>query len=226
MPAALVGIISVAVAGFVEVGANCRVIWHWICGASVAQVFVTMVNAGDPVIVGVLIVTGFAVVFCTKTARPRVLPTCVFANAAGFGDIEILPLTPVPVIGTLIVPAASVWMLSVDVNGPVAAGWKRTVNVHDVCPPCPDAFNVAGHVPPTIANDTASPTRLAALTCTGPTPVLLNVTVNVRVAPSCVSWNGRLVGCGVTLAATPVPVRVTVCGLPDASLTIDTLPFR
>src|SRR5262245_9949265 len=117
-------------------------------------------------------------------------------------------------------------MLRVDVNGPPVAGWKRTMTVQDVCPPCPDAFNVAGHDPPTMANETASPIRLAAFTCTGPTPVLVNVTVNVRVAPTCVSWNTRLVGCGVMLAATPAPVSVTLCGLPTALLTIDTLPFR
>ena len=185
-----------------------------------------MVNDGDPAIVGALTVTGFAVVFWTKTATIRVLPTWVFANAAGFGDIEMLPITPVPVMGTLIVPAASVGTLNVDVNGPAAAGWKRTTDVHDVCPPCPAALNVAGHDPPTIANETASPTRLGAFTCTGPTPVFVSVTVNVRLAPTCVSWNASVVGCGVMLAATPVPVSVTLCGLPAALLTIDTLPFR
>jgi hypothetical protein len=86
-------------------------------------------------------------------------------------------------------------------------------------------LNVIGHDPPTIENEIES-LRLGAFSCTGPTPVLVRVTVKVLLAPTCVSWNARLVGCGVMLAATPVPVRVSVCGLPAALLTIETEPLR
>jgi hypothetical protein len=225
VPAAFVGIISVAASVFVEVGANCRLIWHCICGASVAQVVERMVSAGDPVIESVLIVIGLADVLTTKIGRPRVLPTWVFGNVAAFGEIEMLPVAPVPVIGTVIVPAASVVILSVDVNGPDVAGWNRTMTVQAVCPPCPVALNVAGQEPPAIANEIES-LSVGAFSCTGPTPVLFRVTVKVRLAPTCVLWNVRLVGAGVTLAATPVPVSVRECGPPAALLTIDTEPFR
>jgi hypothetical protein len=59
----------------------------------------------------------------------------VFGNVAGFGDIEMLPVTPVPVIATLSVPAASVGMLRVDVNSPEVVGWNRTMTVQELCPP-------------------------------------------------------------------------------------------
>src|SRR4051812_35102535 len=111
-----------------------------------------MVSAGEPVIDSGLIVIEPAVEFITNTGRPLVLPTWVFENTAGLGEIKTLPVTAVPVIGTVIVPATSVGMLSVDVMSPDVVGWNRTMKVQDVCPPCPDGLNVAGHDPPATAN--------------------------------------------------------------------------
>jgi hypothetical protein len=110
-------------------------------------------------------------------------------------------------------------MVSVPVCAPVVVGAKVTVTAQ-LFPGASDA----GHVLVSVN----CPLTVMLEIVTGAEPVLVSVTVpGWHVWFTCVSGNCRLLVESVTAAPLiPVPARVMLCGLPEASSVIVTAPVR
>lgn len=131
---------------------------------------------------------------------------------------------PVPFSVTDCVPGVALsFTCSVAVRGPATVGLNVTPITH--VPLVAATTRLFAQFVPVAATIAKSPafvpvmvTAFAAASVTDAVPVLLNVTVVVPLVVL-IRWlaNGTGEGVSVTLAAVPVPVSGTVCGVPVAS---------
>jgi hypothetical protein len=140
------------------------------------------------------------------------------------GATPAVGIVPVPLSVTDCVPGVALSLTcNVAVRAPVAVGLNVTPMTH--VPLVAATTRLFAQFVPVAATIAKSPafvpvmvTAFAAASVTDAVPVLLNVTVVVPLV-ELIRWlpNGTGEGVSVTLAAVPVPVSGTVCGLPVAS---------
>ena len=148
-------------------------------------------------------------------------PTCTFVNVmlAGFG-VSVPGVTPVPLSGMLRLGFEPVdVMFTLPLKVPLPLGLKCTVN--DVLAP---AFNVKGKVSPLKLNP--APLALAAEIVRLDPPVLVSVSDELALLPTCTLPNETLVGVGVKVpGVTPVPDKAMSTDVVDPLTVSDRLPL-
>jgi len=143
--------------------------------------------------------------FVTLTAFAALLHPVTTEPKSRFVGERLTGFAPDPVSGTVCVPALST-IVSVPEAAPSAAGVNVTEIVH---------HEPAAMLPLQVLVWLNGPLALTLLTCSGPVPELLNVTLRaLLVAPRTVDWKERLAGDTDAAGVVPVPVRTTVCRLP------------
>jgi hypothetical protein len=174
VPALLLNV-SVPFTAPVAVGANVTFAWQVLLAASVAPQLVKLTEKlASPLVEGGVRVIGPTPVLLKNTVSTRDCPTTVFANTRDVGFTLAVWPTPVPLSGTLNVPAL-VANVSVPLNVPSAVGENVafTWQVED-----------AGSVAPQLVKPVeklASPDVAGGeVSVMGPTPVFWRKTVTTR----------------------------------------------
>src|SRR5213593_2962406 len=174
----------------------------------------TNANTRDPVTAAAFVVSAIVVPAALSVLAPRLL-----SNA-----IDAPPLVvPVPERATACgLPGALSVTLTFALRLPVAVGLKLTVIVQVAL-----TASDAGQSFVCVKSPGFVPVRAMPLIVSGAVPVFCSVDVcGALVEPIASEPNARLAGVRVTLEAVPVPVRVTLCGLPTALSVIATLALR
>jgi hypothetical protein len=163
----------------------------------------------------------------TVTPCPALVdPTIVVAKVSAVGDRlkDLVSTWPTPDSPTdWGLPAPLLVTVNAPLRAPPAVGANATVTKQEAA-----GFNVAGHVLPVIVKSPAfAPVRARLEMLTAVLPVEVTVTVcPVLVEPTLVVGNVSDEGDKLRERfELPVPVRVTDCGLPSASLVTTRAPF-